>query len=255
MRALETLDRAYGLVRSLAVYYGQVWRRGRLEAFYSAFLRPGDLAFDVGSHVGNRVRAWRHLGARVVAVEPQPDFLAVLRVFYGRDRDVVIEDCAVGAEGGEATLHISTRTPTVSTLSRGWIDDVRRDPRFGVVRWDSEVRVRVMTLDDLIARHGEPRFCKIDVEGFELDVLRGLTRPLRALSFEYIPIAVERAVACIERVASLGDYRFRHSRVETMRWVQPAWVPAGEMIATLRALAPGDRSGDVYARSAGPVQP
>jgi FkbM family methyltransferase len=255
VRALETLDRAYGLVRSLAVYYGQVWRRGRMEAFYGAFLKPGDLAFDVGSHVGNRVRAWRHLGARVVAVEPQPDFLAVLRAFYGRNRDVIIEDCAVGAERGEATLHISTRTPTVSTLSRGWIDDVQRDPRFGVVRWDSERRVRVVTLDDLVARHGEPAFCKIDVEGFELEVLRGLTRPLRALSFEYIPVAVERSVACIERVAAIGDYRFRHSRVETMRWAAPRWAGAAEMIATLRALDVGDRSGDVYALLASEVHP
>jgi FkbM family methyltransferase len=253
VRAFATLGRAFGVVRSLAIYYGQVWRRGRMEAFYGQLLGPGDLAFDVGSHVGNRVRAWRHLGARVVAIEPQPDFLTVLRALYGRDPDVIIEDCAVGEARGDGILHISTRTPTVSTLSRGWMDDVQRDPRFGAVRWDSEVQVRLVTLDDLIARHGEPRFCKIDVEGFELEVLRGLTRPVRALSFEYIPVAVERAAACIERLALLGDYRFRQSRVETMRWGSPRWLPGEEMIRQLRALDPRDGSGDVYALRADAV--
>lgn len=245
--SVRVLGRSYGVVRSLAMYYGQVWRRGRMEAFYGAFLRPGEVAFDVGSHVGNRVRAWRRLGARVVAIEPQPDCLAVLRALYARDRGVTIEGCAVGAAPGEATIYISTRTPTLSTLSCGWIDEVRRDPRFAGVRWDEELRVQVETLDALIARHGEPRFCKIDVEGFELEVLQGLSRPLRALSFEYIPVAVERAVGCIERLSSLGEYRFRHSRVETMRWAAPAWLRPEEMIATLRALDPGHRSGDVYA--------
>jgi FkbM family methyltransferase len=250
---LTQLGRVAGVLRSLVMYYGPVWRRGRMEAFYGAFLRPGDLAFDVGAHVGNRVRAWRRLGARVVAVEPQPDFRLVLRSFFWRDRDVTVEDCAVGAERGEATLFLSTRTPTLSTLSRGWMDDVQRDTRFGTIRWDEQLRVRVVTLDDLIERHGEPQFCKIDVEGFELEVLRGLTRPLRALSFEYIPVTAERAVACIERLASIGDYRFRHSRVETMRWATPTWRSAEEMIRSLRALDIGDRSGDVYALRADQV--
>src|SRR6266540_2818195 len=93
-----TALRAYGIARSLGMYYGPVWRRGRMEAFYRQFLAPGDLAFDIGSHVGNRVRAFRRVGARVVAVEPQPDFARLLRLLYGRDTGVVIEECAVWSE-------------------------------------------------------------------------------------------------------------------------------------------------------------
>jgi FkbM family methyltransferase len=241
------LARARGLARSIAMYYGQVWRRGRMEAFYRQFLGAGDLAFDVGSHVGNRIRAWRRLGARVVAIEPQPDFLALLRLLYGRDPGVAIEDCGVASAPGDGTLLVSSRHPTVSTCSADWTRDVRADPRFAAVRWDVQLPVRLRTLDELIARHGEPRFCKIDVEGFELDVLRGLGRPLRALSFEYIPIAIERAVDCIARLGELGDYRYRFSRVETMRWACDGWLAPAEMVSTLRALAVDDRSGDVYA--------
>ena len=241
------ISRAAGITRSLVTYYGPIWRRRRMEAFYRQFVKAGDLAFDIGAHVGNRVRVFRRIGARVIAVEPQPDFVAVMRLLYGRDPGVFLEANGVAAEPGEGRLHLSTRTPTVSTFADSWIDDVQIDSRFQRVRWDSVISVPLVSLDELIARHGEPQFCKIDVEGFEYEVLRGLSEPLAALSFEYIPVAVNRAIACVDRISALGDYRYRHSLVETHRWADGGWLKPQTMIEILGALPTGDRSGDVYA--------
>jgi FkbM family methyltransferase len=241
------VSRAAGIARSLVTYYGPIWRRRRMETFYRQFVKAGDLAFDIGAHVGNRVRVFRRIGARVIAVEPQPDFVAVMRLLYGRDPGVFLEASGVAAEPGEGKLHLSTRTPTVSTFADSWIDDVQIDSRFQRVRWDSVISVPLVSLDELIARHGEPQFCKIDVEGFEYEVLRGLSQPLAALSFEYIPVAVDRAIACVDRIGALGDYRYRHSRVETHRWADGGWLRPRAMIEILGALPTGDRSGDVYA--------
>jgi FkbM family methyltransferase len=241
------ISRAAGIVRSLVMYYGPVWRHRRMEAFYRQFLNPGDLAFDIGSHVGNRVRTFRKIGARVVAVEPQPDFVALLRRLYGRDPGVTLEPCGIAAESGQGELHLSTRTPTVSSFANSWITEVQADRRFRRLRWDTAVKVPLVTLDELIARHGEPLFCKIDVEGFELEVLTGLSRPIPAMSFEYIPVSAARAIACIQRTSALGDYRYRYSRVETHRWAVDARLDAEAMIEVLRALPLLDRSGDVYA--------
>jgi FkbM family methyltransferase len=241
------ISRAAGITRSLVTYYGPIWRRRRMEAFYRQFVKAGDLAFDIGAHVGNRVRVFRRIGARVIAVEPQPDFVAVMRLLYGRDAGVFLEANGVAAEPGEGRLHLSTRTPTVSTFADSWIDDVQIDSRFQRVRWDSVISVPLVSLDELIARHGEPQFCKIDVEGFEYEVLRGLSQPLAALSFEYIPVAVDRAIASVDRICALGDYRYRHSRVETHRWADGGWLKPQTMIEVLGALPTGDRSGDVYA--------
>ncbi|HVJ30290.1 MAG TPA: FkbM family methyltransferase, partial [Gammaproteobacteria bacterium] len=96
--------RSLGVARSLAMYYGVPFRARRMRNFYAPFVEPGDLCFDIGAHAGNRVRCWRRLGARVVAVEPQPDFVRILRWLYGRDAGVEIVPQAVGREAGSAEL-------------------------------------------------------------------------------------------------------------------------------------------------------
>lgn len=231
-----------------------------MSRFYGDFLGPGDVGFDIGAHVGSRVRAWRRLGARVIAVEPQPDFVRILRLFFGRDRGVTIVPEAVGAQPGTAQLALSTATPTVSTMSPDWIESVTADRGFARVRWDRAVEVKVTTLDDLIAVHGEPAFCKIDVEGFEVDVLAGLTRPLRGLSFEYLPPAHDSALAALahlERLGAAGDgYVYNYSPIETMRMASERWLDATELVRLLDRFRPLGRSGDVYARqrSAAPTR-
>jgi len=244
-----------GLLRSLLVYYGVPWRARRLRAFYAQFLGPGCVGFDIGAHVGNRVRAWRQLGARVVAVEPQAACADLLARLYGGDPQVVLVPAAVGASPGETVLLVSQAHPTVSTVSRAWIEAVRGSPGFSGVTWDGQERVRVTTLDQLVDRFGTPAFTKLDVEGSEADVLAGLSHPLPALSFEYTPAAPDIALACVERLQSLADYTYNWSVGESLRLGGPDWLTASEVSAWLRRLPADARSGDVYARAPAGINP
>lgn len=223
-----------------------------MRRFYGQFLGPGDIGFDIGAHVGSRVRAWRRLGSRVIAIEPQPDCLRVLNLFFGRDKDVSILPIAVGAKAGRAKLALSTATPTVSSMSADWIESVTADRRFASVRWDRSVEVDVVTLDELIATQGVPAFCKIDVEGFEVEVLQGLSHPVRALSFEYLPPAHDAALEALDLVERLGSgvggYVYNYAPIETMRFASERWLDAADLMRLLERFRPLGRSGDVYAR-------
>jgi FkbM family methyltransferase len=237
-----------GLARSLAVYHGIPGRQRRMRTLYRAFVAPGDLAFDVGAHAGNRTRALAALGCRVVAVEPQPDFARLLRALFARVPAVTVLESAVGREPGQTDLAVSTRNPTVTTISASWREARAADPEFAGVEWNSSLRVPVTTLDELIGRFGMPGFVKIDVEGAETEVLGGCSRPLPAVSFEYLRQALDLTDACVTRLSIQGPYRFNWSAGESFRMASARWLTSRELMDALRRPGTGRGSGDVYAR-------
>jgi FkbM family methyltransferase len=244
---LDSFRTARGIVRSLRIYYGGRDRRAALDRHYAAFVSPGDLVFDIGAHVGDRIAAFRRLGARVVGVEPQPALARTLRLLFSRDKAVTIEQAAVGSRHGTLTLRLNLDNPTVSTASEAFIAAARNAPGWEGQAWTGTVTVPMTTLDALIARHGLPRFVKIDVEGFEAEVLAGLAQPVAALSFEFTTIQRDIAGAAIARCAQIGYAGFRGSLGESLAFVHQRPVTGQEMVAWLMTLPDHANSGDIYA--------
>ena len=247
MHLLDSLRTARGVVRSLGIYYGNRRRGAAMDRLYARFVKPGDLVFDAGAHVGDRVAAFRRLAARVVAIEPQPALVRTLRLLYGRDRGVAIEPVALGAAAGTVELRLNIDNPTVSTASDDFVAAAHGAPGWDDQAWTRRVTVPMTTLDALIARHGAPTFIKIDVEGFEAQALAGLTHPVAALSFEFTIIQRDVALAALDRCVALGFGGFDAALGESQALVHGAWQPADAIRRWLVGLPDDANSGDIYA--------
>jgi len=244
----ETLRTARGVMRSLGVYYGHRRRAASMDRLYSQFVQPGDLVFDIGAHVGDRIAALRRLDARVVALEPQPALAFTLNVLYGRDRNITIERMAVGRSTGTMRMMINIDNPTISTASDAFVHAARDAAGWEGQVWDKAIEVPATTLDALISTHGRPSFIKIDVEGFEEEALAGLTQPVKALSYEFTTIQRDVARACVERCVSLGFLRFNAALGESQELGE--WRSAKTMARWLHDLPHAANSGDIYALAA-----
>jgi FkbM family methyltransferase len=215
------------------------------------FVARGDLAFDIGANVGARTRTLLSLGTRVVAVEPQPSCVAELDRAFRTNSRVTVVASAVAATSGEAQMRVN-ELGVLSSLSAEWIGAVERSGRFAASnsRWGETITVATVTLDELIAQHGRPVFCKVDVEGFEPEVFGGLTQAIPTVSFEYAPEARNNLVLAVERISALGEAAFAFSPGESFELMDFGWLSASELIARLDDLSDPTIWGDVYARTA-----
>lgn len=247
-----TFSQAIGLFRSLVIYY-QPNRRSAWQRFYKNLIKPGQLAFDVGAHVGSRSRVLSSLGAKVVAIEPQrhlADFLA-----RSLPKEIVLIRAALGPRFEQRVLRASSKHPTVSSLKADFVEQAGDTRGFENVKWDVSEVVEVLTLDSLIERHGQPHYLKIDVEGFELEVLQGLSTPVPLVSFEYLPGFKKLSHEVVARLMDLGDYSFNVVIGEKAAFGWDGWKDQEHLRKWLDELDPRTKSGDIFARLNAPNKP
>jgi FkbM family methyltransferase len=251
MRQIESLLRrthTYGL----ALHgYRSLFRREKLrslarsKAFYRAFVPRGSLAFDIGANQGSRSEIFLELGARVVAAEPLPELAKALRDWKRFDRNLTVVQKAVGAVAGSATLHIANYS-VISTLTPEWVALCKQQPHMRDAIWSTE-KVEVTTLDALIDQFGVPAFTKIDVEGYEVEVLQGLSRPIPALSFEYTPFRHEPALECLRLLRRFGRARFNSSPADSFVMRHEKWLDEAGVVEFCAHQVPREAQyGDIY---------
>lgn len=219
--------------------------RGELD-FYRELIRPGDLCFDIGANLGQKTWLFLDAGAKVIAVEPQPSCLDVLHRSFGKRRDVEIVPAALASEEGQAELFLCDATSTISTMSRRFKSDGRFSSSFS---WKQTIVVPTTTLDALVRRFGVPAYCKIDVEGYELSVLAGLSRPLPLISFEFSRELMDVARDCIARLERLGPTTFDCVLNRSSTRLIGAWASSAILLDRLAAIDSPLLVGEIYAHS------
>lgn len=240
----QAVNRWWGFLRSFVIY-NKPWTQRAWRRLYRQILSPGDTVFDIGAHLGTRARAMRAAGALVIALEPQALFARFLKRTL--PKDIVFIEAAAGGFEAEAQMAVSSRHPTVSSLRTDFVTGATAAPGFEHVRFDATQSVQVVTLDGLIREYGSPRYIKIDVEGFEWEVLSGLSEPVPMISVEYLPGFVQLTRVVLDRLVELGDYRFNIVAGEGAEFLWSDWRDEGAVRTWLDTLSPEDRSGDLFA--------
>lgn len=174
----STLDIGiYRPVRNLSDFFTNRVRRQQIKRdtlFYKELLKPNSLCFDVGANTGEKTFALLKAGMRVVAFEPQVECAREIeaRCYDYRDKLEIVQ-AGVGAAEGTAKLYVKDLS-VITSFDKDWEGTVTET-----------VEVPITTLKDSIAKFGQPDYCKIDVEGWEVEVLSGLDVLIPLITLEY----------------------------------------------------------------------
>ena len=196
-------------------------RRLRRE-FFAQLVKPGDLCFDIGANLGQTIEALTACGASVVALEPNTLCLPTLQHKFGKTNNVVIVAKAVGSAAGIAQLHFNETAATASLRGDWYADN------------SQTASTEVVTLEQLIATYGVPSLLKVDVEGLETEVFRGLARPISTIYFELHARDLASAADVLAHLSQLGTVKGVNAISEDHgTWLLDSWVPAEQFIPSL----------------------
>ncbi len=213
--------------------------------FYKSLLPTSALCFDVGANIGEKSEAMLKAGAHVVAFEPSPEALPELKARCGKRKNWTLVNTAVGSEGSIATLH-ATRDSGKSSLDRNW------QKTANIV---GTYQVPVVTLDAAIKAFGNPFYCKIDVEGWELEVLKGLSQPIPLISFEFHlnEQGIARTVSCLERLLDWGTSYINITPAESASFYLTEWKSLEQFLEwfpdDLKQRLPRYPYGDIFIKN------
>lgn len=225
---------------------GKLRNRRRMRDFYADYIHRGDLVFDVGANVGIYSEIFTELGANVIAIEPNPYCSELLRRF-ARNRSITVEARAVGEFPGRMTLHLSDNHQ-LSSANWEWVKEVQRSYLHRNAKWIGTLEVEVTTLDRLAEQFGTPSFVKVDVEGFDDRVLRGMSFKPAALTFEYNRLLPVVAARCLQTPAISSGYEFNFVNHNTLNNSFSPWHDREEFCRRVDEFASHQESADVIAR-------
>jgi len=207
-------------------------------------LNSGDLFFDIGAHLGDKSKQFLDKNLKAIMVEPLPQCVDQLKLKFKEKTNIEILQKAVGKTKGNMTLEINTKMPTTSTMAKHW-----KSGRFSNEKWDQKITVEMTTLDHLIKIYGEPNYIKIDVEGFELDVLLGLSKKVGIISFEFTSEFLDQSINCLNHLEKIGYKKYNFSIGERRKFFSE-WSNIDDLMRQLKSEIQKDKLlwGDIYCK-------
>ncbi|MEO6453181.1 MAG: FkbM family methyltransferase [Ginsengibacter sp.] len=192
------------IINSWLLFHPAIKRQlNRKRIFYLSVLKAlqanNKLVFDVGANEGFITDIFLKLKYTVVAIEPGEDNINILKSRFKNNKNIKIEPFALGKEEGTARIYTPLKQHALTTLSKKWKNIVESKQHKNYDEFTEEEKyIQITTLNKLIEKHGHPCYVKIDAEGYEYEIIKGLSYPLPLISFECIlPEFYEETLDCL----------------------------------------------------------
>jgi len=217
----------------------------RNKRFYAQFIGRGDLCFDIGANIGTKSQLFLSLGAKVIAFEPQSNCREKLQNLKDNNADFTFYPYAVGSENEEKELFLANHIE-VATLSDKFVDYFTCDE----IYWNQKEKVPVKKLDSLIEIYGLPHYCKIDVEGYEGEILLLLTHKIPLIEFEFTGGFITETIKIIAHLEA-ENVTFNYILNEHLKWPQKKWLTADELTNIIKSLPVNRLHGNIFVKTNG----
>jgi len=169
------------------------------------------LVFDIGANRGDATIAGVNLGYKVIALEPAPKVFAELVRNFIYDPNVIPLRLAVSETNRDRIEFYECVEDGLSTMEKSWLTDPSMPYNGKEFR---TIYVNTCTMDWLVEQYGVPDLIKIDVEGAEWAVFRGMTQNYGKLAFEWTQETLDQHEEQLLYLKSIGYTKFRMQFIE-----------------------------------------
>jgi FkbM family methyltransferase len=208
-------------------------QRKKLKKLYSFFVQKGDLVFDIGANIGEHSKIFGSLGTKVIAIEPTRELNKKIRKNSPR---AIIINKGVGSKK-EFTKFKKFKDSGHNTFYKD-------NPKLSEQKFVGTEEIEIITLSKLMNDFGIPKFIKIDVEGFEWEVIQTLDKPVKYISFEFTQSIFEVAKECIDFLEKKG-YEFNWTYSIFNRLIERKWLNSENL---KKRINKNNLFGMIYAR-------
>lgn len=165
------------------------------------------IIFDIGANKGLFTDKCLSINKinKLIAIEPNPRLYEYLKNKYKNNETVIVLNNLVSEKNDELIDFYISNADTISTASIDWINKSRFANDY---IWYPPIKIKSITLDELIKRYGTPDLIKVDVEGYELEVIKGLTIKQNEICFEWAEEEKGKINKTVEHLQSLGYNKF-----------------------------------------------
>jgi FkbM family methyltransferase len=179
------------------------------------------ILFDIGANRGLYTDSNAKKYDKFILVEANKHLCNFLKNNYINNPNIIIEQKIVSSD--KNTVFYISNVDVISSCDSEWINNSRFSNK-SCYNFNKTTDNESITIDELVEKYGIPEYIKIDVEGYELNVLKSMTKKYCPIGFEWAEEKKDELLLSLEYVKSLGYEKFCLQKEDKYDFVPEKWL-------------------------------